>query len=668
MQAEGRLFQEVPVCADVAADPGVLAANLRALERREPALAARVRDATTDGLVFFRAKSGAWAVRDGDVPIVSRYDPEGEMRPRIAELLASPADRPDIVLAFGTGLGTHLADLLRAFDGLVVVYEPDLRVLRAALSVTDLSAFLGHDRVRLSNDLSDFNYNVQAFVGNKVRLRYAQLTLGAYRRTRPDDERRFVERIRVVQRNADIQTETALAKGRTWFRYLIGNIPRAHRLPDIGALRGSFRDIPVIVVASGPSLTKNLPLLARAKGRACLFCVGTALKKLVGAGIVPDVAIGIESNDILYQFDGVEELSAIHLMLILKSFPPLFDLPSRSQFVFGDIERDQLWAMEAMGRRDGLIKSGGSVATAAFAVAHYLGAPSITLVGQDLALGEGGVSHAEGTGNGAENFAQAIDVDPASRDALNRDGIELVEGYYGGLVPTRFHWMNYLLWFEARAKEIEGSGTRLINATEGGARIRGFEPMPLARVIDEVLPARLPEDPAVRLDRLGAEAKLPPDERLAEKLDSTLRDLRRLRSLSGRSTAMIRDAFERLATARIDPRDVNRRLAAIGKIEAKMLDVARRVDSLITPLTREQVVVAQNCFEEKNDEVAALRNNLNQSHLLHDGVNRAALALVPMFEEVLGRIENGGATDVKNSTELAGTDADADAGGAAEPA
>jgi hypothetical protein len=85
-------------------------------------------------------------------------------------------------------------------------------------------------------------------------------------------------------------------------------------------------------------------------------------------------------------------------------------------------------------------------------------------------------------------------------------------------------------------------------------------------------------------------------------------------------------------------------------------------------LTREQVVVAQNCFEEKNDEVAALRNNLNQSHLLHDGVNRAALALVPMFEEVLGRIENGGATDVKNSTELAGTDADADAGGAAEPA
>ena len=659
MQEPGKpLFVEATVPFDDAADARVLEANLRALEARDRGLAERVRAASTEGLVFFRSKAGAWSARDGSVYVVSKYDPEGELRPRVREIVADP---PEVVLALGVGLGYHLCELSAAFDGVIVLYEPDDRLLKAAFAVTDLSAFLARRRLAVADSLLEINFNAQGYFPHKVRLRYEQFPLPSYKRRAPEEQGRFLERMRLLQRDADVQAETVLVKGRTWFRYLIENLPETHRLPDIGALRGAFRDTPVVIVASGPSLSRNLPVLRQAKGRACIFCVGTALRKLVSAGVVPDAVFGIESNDILYQFEGIPELGAMVLMTLLKSYPPLFALPARRKFVFGDVDREQVWAMKAMGRKDGLVRVGGSVATAAFSVAHALGAPAIVLVGQDLALGDGGISHAEGTGTGAENFADEVVLDPARRSDLNAKGLELVEGYDGGLVATRFHWLSYLLWFEFQAKSLAGAGPRLINATEGGARIHGMEQMSLARVIDEVLPVSLPEDPVARMDRLAASCRLPPADTLIRSLETDLRQLRLLRRVGARSTSRIRETFELLRSASVDAQTVNRRLELIRKVEKRLLDAVRKVDSVLAPLTRSEVLIARNCFDDPTDRLVALRNNLNQSHLLHDGVRAAAEDLVPLFESVLDRIAET-EEDVKLSTTAAWNGAEGEVG------
>ena len=44
-----------------------------------------------------------------------------------------------------------------------------------------------------------------------------------------------------------------------------------------------------IVVAAGPSLNKNIKELKKAKGKALIIIVDTAIKPLLNAGIVPDM-------------------------------------------------------------------------------------------------------------------------------------------------------------------------------------------------------------------------------------------------------------------------------------------------------------------------------------------------------------------------------------------
>ena len=53
-------------------------------------------------------------------------------------------------------------------------------------------------------------------------------------------------------------------------------------------------DIPAIVVSAGPSLNKNIVELRKAKNKAFIVAVDTAVKPLVKAGIIPDLYVVVD--------------------------------------------------------------------------------------------------------------------------------------------------------------------------------------------------------------------------------------------------------------------------------------------------------------------------------------------------------------------------------------
>ena len=117
---------------------------------------------------------------------------------------------------------------------------------------------------------------------------------------------------------------------------------------------------------------------------------------------------------------------------------------------------------------------GGSVATSAFAFAYLIGMKNIVLVGQDLAL-TGDYVHAKGTFDKTDDKTDGHDT-------------FLVDGNYDEKVSTRGDFYSYLKWFEYY---IEGCQEyepqfRVINATEGGAKIKFTEIKTLKEVIDEL--------------------------------------------------------------------------------------------------------------------------------------------------------------------------------------
>ena len=103
---------------------------------------------------------------------------------------------------------------------------------------------------------------------------------------------------------------------------------------------------------------------------------------------------------------------------------------------------------------------------------YKIGISTIILVGQDLAY-TNNKSHADGT------FQEIMKEENTSR-------FMMVEGNFEDKVPTRPDFKLFLDWYNMYIEGCKGyrGNFRVINATEGGAKIQNTEIMTLREAID----------------------------------------------------------------------------------------------------------------------------------------------------------------------------------------
>ena len=254
-------------------------------------------------------------------------------------------------------------------------------------------------------------------------------------------------------------------------RNVITNLPmmeHANLVNELGRIIP--RDIPVIIVSAGPSLDKNIEELRRAKGHSLIFAVDTAMKYLLARDIIPDLAITIEPIKPMANYED-ERCFAVPHVFDNESNPEIVSRHKARKFIYNcrDYVKRLLESLGIEVPKDS--PSGGSVATAAFAICYQLQMKRIILIGQDLAY-EGTSTHAGGV---------------ESKGINNDIGYEMIEGINGEKVRSRSDWLGYLQWFEnaiALMKD-EGYDMEVIDATEDGALIHGSRVMTLADAIDE---------------------------------------------------------------------------------------------------------------------------------------------------------------------------------------
>ncbi len=254
-------------------------------------------------------------------------------------------------------------------------------------------------------------------------------------------------------------------------RNVITNLPMLKDANLIDDLRKILpNDVPVIIVAAGPSLDKNIEELKRAKGHCLIFAVDTAMKYLLAHDIMPDLGITIEPIKPMANYEDPRCFVVPHVF-DCESNPEIVSKNTARKFIYNcrDYVKRLLQALGKNVPND--IASGGSVATAAFAICYQLGMRRIIMIGQDLAY-QGESTHAGGV---------------ESKGINNNIGYEMIEGIDGSQVRTRSDWLAYLKWFEnaiALMKDM-GKDMEVIDATEGGALIHGSKVMTLAEAIDE---------------------------------------------------------------------------------------------------------------------------------------------------------------------------------------
>ncbi|MCZ8514879.1 DUF115 domain-containing protein [Paenibacillus filicis] len=389
----------------------------------------------------------------------------------------------------------------------VLIIEKDTALVKKFLQEVDLSPYLAGkpQRVIILTDIMDdlheiLNEYLVSLVGYYFLQTDLLRTFSSYRRDAAYYEG-VVEAITNHLRTHMTAMGNSLEDTLMGITNELKNVPvalKSHRIKD---LQDKYKGKPIVCVASGPSLDKQLPLLKEIKGKALIICAESAFRVLMKNGISPDVVCILERGTNSYDLsvkgiDIPEETALIGLTVMDERIPRAWNqhvIP-----VFKDNITHSRIMNEALGDR-GTLYNGSSVAHFNYSLAHHLGGNPIVFIGQDLAFSEEGVTHSKDS-----FYVDQSDVEMTSeqrkqiQDSLQDDESFInrtvyVDGYYGGKVKSRELWRQFLFWMEHLISVLPSP--LVINATEGGADIKGTRKMPFREVVDLYCQESVPSIP-----------------------------------------------------------------------------------------------------------------------------------------------------------------------------
>lgn len=380
------------------------------------------------------------------------------------------------VFLLGIGSGIYLKKIIENTQKTVniVAYEPSIEIFLALLSNVDLSEIIKNRMVFFIIDginQDDFEYAINKLITIET-LEYLKVDIHPnYRELFLEDILDKIKRINkrtdflIVNEKTGVSFSTVSARNQLInMQYVIDGYNTKQLVQVI-----PYKDRAAILVSAGPSLNKNIENLKEAKNHIFILAVDTAVKPLLNAGVVPDAMITIDGMKPLklIEIEGADEIPIISSVTANCEF---IGHQKGKKFLYFDGHMLPQEAYMSVGKFLPQVHTGGSVACTGFALLYMLGFNTIILVGQDLAFTDN-KSHADGT------FEEKMPEEDTSQ-------MIMVKGNYEDEVPTRGDFKYYLDWFDEFIEGIQKRrSTRVINATEGGAFIKGTEIMTLKNAI-----------------------------------------------------------------------------------------------------------------------------------------------------------------------------------------
>lgn len=564
-------------------------------------------------------------VKDGErwVYLNSKYNPSSEADKYMSDMYDMPEQ--SLLAVFGM---SNCA-FIRAFtdnntdDTCVVVYEPSVDIFLTVIKHIDITDILENPRVNLI--IKGLNgHMLDAYMDNTIRTANVKtnkyITLPKYAQLFEED---FAYYHKVIEEN-NIKMiaikNTVRLYGKRVSENSIYNLRYLKNSSSSVDLVDKFpEDFPAIVVAAGPSLEKNMHLLNKAKGKALIVVVDTAIPKVLDAGIIPDMVIAIDFVKPLKYFENP----------LLKDVPILCDTdmnkdildrvrPDKCIFFTAD---SMIWAslFEEEGSEIRKINSGGSVATALIANYIHWGIKRIILVGQDLAF-------TESKGHVGEDKMIIPEDDPIYTK---------VDAIGGGQVYTRYDFLSYIRWIENQSaihNEIE-----FIDATEGGALKEHTKVMTLEEAIDTYCTKEF--DVAKVIDELPVLFKGPEGEaKIKVKLESIAANLRKLKRKLSDVTVDCHKAVLMMERKDYNKKELKRINDAMEKFEESYVEMDERV-FIEKYLSDAETEFESDLFVIEKDELEEALRLYKKSEKYYRSIADAIPEILDIIQDCLDKME-----------------------------
>ncbi|ENR1612911.1 motility associated factor glycosyltransferase family protein [Campylobacter coli] len=361
----------------------------------------------------------------------------------------------------------------------IVVFEKDIEIIWIMFHILDFSSELQSARLMVLNtnklEIQDYNELCSSKPFFQFsRIYFLELMSHYYERFHEDIlglNKKLAENFKnsIVSYGND---STDTLQGIEQFVY---NLPQMITHPSYKELLSKRKNLSdtAIIVSTGPSLTKQLPLLKKYASKATIFCADSAYPILAKHGIKPDYVCMLERTEITAEFfnhdfgefdkdivficagvvhpKAIEYLKGRNLVITQKvlAFPYYINL---KDFSYAAVEF--------------------SVAHMSYFLSVLLNHKNIIFIGQDLAYAENGNSHPDDYQNSANYESQMYK--------------HILTEAYGGKKEIKTHevWIFFKQILEAMIIKYH---ITTYNCTEGGARIEGTIEKPFLWACENLL-------------------------------------------------------------------------------------------------------------------------------------------------------------------------------------
>lgn len=359
-------------------------------------------------------------------------------------------------IIYGLGFGYHIKELLELDETITIkIYESNIEIITLFCCYANIAnEILSDSRVELIYD-PNFSYlQKEISCMDKKQTYYIHfpsllLIKNIYYKEQLEDY--FVNfssvQNQLHQMNANFRKNISKSDG------------------YIDELKSRFQGKDIYIVAAGPSLDKNFKQLKEAGVNSIIIAVGTVFKKLLEEKIRPDYVIIIDGFPNVYKQIEGEEQEQIPLLYLPTVYYKVVENYSGKKYLICQ-EGFELSEQYAKERNLNLYQSGGSVVTTALDISIQFKAKRIIFLGLDLAH-TNNQAHASFT----EQYQEKVD----------NEGLREVKDIDGNTIYTKKNLDIYRKWIENRIKNI--NDIQFIDATEGGAKVEGFQLAKLSDII-----------------------------------------------------------------------------------------------------------------------------------------------------------------------------------------
>ena len=365
-------------------------------------------------------------------------------------------------------------------DDLVVIHQPQsISILEAARSrkqkhiivfdpadraTRDVRAYLSSHKINYSKTIEDLERTVSLLQTRAQQV--ISISCDTELPNKHEINALISNAINAGKRTRIENTATTSKFGKAWAVNILKNLPKLQNSKNLHQIRISGVD-DAIVVASGPSLSKNVEKLRDVQEKVFIVAALRSLPVLNAAGVEPDLVIQLDAED-----DHVaQKLSppSLHPIknLLLEGLvnPGFFDLPAKN--IIWSLPQHFFDVHQRFGTKPTPFNV-PSVSIYGLSLCQFLNFKNICFIGQDLAASSG-KQYADG----------ATELLPAHAD-ISMFKIE-VPGFFGDKVMTRNSYEYQIKRCSEIAREwqLQQIDMNLVNATEGGAFIPEFNHMTL---------------------------------------------------------------------------------------------------------------------------------------------------------------------------------------------